>query len=342
MMKNNVKIPDTEKWFASPTTSYEGSLEEVRAYVPKFEKRTFGSSLEKPIYRGEETLFESPIIPSGVNPYYDTIVRLPLPTETEVPVVPIGIVSPQYCLLQHHQVFDEVLNVLPTLKVQSEEITTQLKLTPFGERMHLSLVFPERYGFSVTNPEDKLFLRLECFNSVEGSARLMIFMSWLRLVCSNGMMIVKKRTEYQKRHDKTMEIGDIGDILKDGIATVSQEKKRYLKNAQRLVTKDTLQKWVNGPLAKRWGVKAAVRTWHILQSGHDVVLADPFEKGLPTEKTVINEKPVPGAVLPGNTVYAVVQALAWLAKERKDIQEQLVWKEQIDDVIQPLLKKKAA
>ena len=61
-------------------------------------------------------------------------------------------------------------------------------------------------------------------------------------------------------------------------------------------------------------------------AGHDVQLADPFQKGVPTEKDVIPTVTVPGAVLPGDNVYAVSQSLSWLAKERRDVQEQLEWK----------------
>jgi hypothetical protein len=38
----------------------------------------------------------------------------------------------------------------------------------------------------------------------------------------------------------------------------------------------------------------------------------------------------------------VAQSLAWLAKERRDVQERLEWKQQIPELVRPLLKKKAA
>jgi hypothetical protein len=72
-------------------------------------------------------------------------------------------------------------------------------------------------------------------------------------------------------------------------------------------------------------------------TGHDVKLSDPFEKGKPTEKTVEPTAEVPGAVIPVDSVYAVSQALSWLAKERWDVQEQLEWKQQIPDLVKPLL-----
>jgi hypothetical protein len=70
----------------------------------------------------------------------------------------------------------------------------------------------------------------------------------------------------------------------------------------------------------------------------DVELADPFEKGTPTEKTVIKGNRVSGAILPGDNVYAVSQSLSWLAKERRDVQEQLEWKQQIPELLAPLCK----
>ena len=66
-----------------------------------------------------------------------------------------------------------------------------------------------------------------------------------------------------------------------------------------------------------------------------------WEQGLPAEKTVIVGPPVTGAVLPGDNAYAVSQALSWLAKERRDIQEQLEWQRRIPELMRPLLGKAA-
>ncbi len=113
-----------------------------------------------------------------------------------------------------------------------------------------------------------------------------------------------------------------------------------LMNIEYFNVVDISRRWKyadNGHLAKKWGVKAAARTWHIARSGRDVTFADPFEKGKPTQKSVFFCSKVPGAILPGDTVFAVGQALSWLAKERRDVQEQLHWKQQIPDLLKPLL-----
>lgn len=343
MTQAEVTIETTEeKWHASPVTSYKGTIENVRKYIPTFERRSFGPNLGAPLYRGEPTLFESPEVPAGVNPWYDTIVRVPLESEgTSGAEIPVGIVSPQYTLLQHHTVIDEVLTAIGELGIDPSQVTANMDLTHFGERMRLGLILPEEFCLTIEG-KDKMALRLECFNSVEGSTRFMAVIGWLRFVCSNGLIIGETKTDYRRRHNQAMDIAEIVQVLRDGITSIAREERIYKKWMQHKVTDEHLETWVNRTLSKSWGVKAAARTWHITRNGYDVSLADPFEPGSPTEKTVIRGAAVPGSILPGDTAFAVAQSLAWLAKERRDVQEQLLWKQQIPSLIQPLLRKKAA
>lgn len=343
MTQAGVTIETTEeKWLSSPITSYRGPIESVREYIPTFERRTFGPNLAPPLYRGEPTLFEKPDVPAGVNPWYDAIVRMPLKSEGGTdPEIPIGIVSPQYTLLQHQAVIDETLKAVGELGVDAKQITADMDLTHFGERMRLGLIFPEEFSLTLKG-DDRMALRLECFNSVEGSTRFMAVIGWLRFVCSNGLIIGETKTDYRRRHNQAMDIGEIVQVLRDGITSTAREERIYKKWMQHKVTDEHLETWVNRTLSKSWGVKAAARTWHITRNGYDVSLADPFEPGSPTEKTVVRGADVPGAILPGDTAFAVAQSLAWLAKERRDVQEQLLWKQQIPSLMQPLLRKKAA
>ena len=326
------------KLLSSPVTTYKGSIEAVGRFIPKFERRTFGPSLLS--VEPELSLFPVPDprdLP-GNNSYYDAIVRLPIGKgEVEVPV---GIVSRQYTLVQHQVILEEALKSLKELKIHPGEVQAELDLTTYGERMRLGLLFPERYNLKL-NYRDSMGLRLECFNSVDGSMKFMAVIGWLRFVCANGMVIGVADSYYRSRHNKYMEIQDIAAVLREGIASATQERDVYRKWMQKKVTEASLVRWVDNVLAKRWGVKAATRTWHITRSGQDVTFADPFEKGSPTQKTVLMGDNVPGAVLPGDNVYAVSQALSWLAKERKDVQEQLEWKQQILGLVQPLLGRSA-
>ncbi len=323
---------DEGKWFTSPVTTYQGPMKAIRDSIPRFERRTFGPGF-LPRKASVEPAIPGTTVPNvTVNPYLDAIVRMPM--KQGEPEIPVGVVSPSYSLLQHHELFDEILRTLDVLKIDPEEIVTEATLSRFGERMRLSLLFPERFNLEIAD-KDAMGLRLECFNSVDGSTKFMAVIGWLRFVCSNGLVGIAD-TYYRRRHNRTMELHEIAAVLKGGMAVTTKEAEAYRSSMKMKISDSRLKEWVDGPLASAWGVKAAMRTWHITREGHDVDFADPFQKGKPTEKAVIRGERVPGAVLPGDTVFAVTQAPSWLAKERRDVWQQLEWKQQIPEILKKL------
>lgn len=320
-------------WNGSPVTVYEGPMGSLREHIPIYERRTFGSQFKPLPQNPTDPHFETPSSVSGINHFHDVIVRVPYSSdEAEIPV---GIVSKQYALIQHRRLFDEAKTAIDRAGVDPSEIKARLEMTAFGERMRIGLLLPESFDLDLNG--DKMGLRLECFNSVDGSMKFTCVIGWLRFVCSNGLVVGVADTYYKQRHNRFLEMNDITAMLTAGIEATTRERETYLIWSKKKVSEDKLERWTNKHLAKRWGVKAAARTWHITRSGRDVVFADPFEKGLATEKSVHFGKAVAGAVLPGNTIYAVAQSLAWLAKERRDIQEQLQMKREIHDLLKPLL-----
>ena len=343
MAQSNVIINQTdEKWHTSLVTRYLGPIASVRNYIPSFERYPFGRNLLSARQKGASLQTTGSGVPLGLNPLYDTIVRIPHNNEEpDTPLIPVGIVSPKYVLLQHQELVDEVINVITKLGIDPARVKAEMDLTQYGERMRLGLIFPREYNINIRE-KDKMGLRLECFNSVDGSMKFMAVIGWLRFVCSNGLIIGVAKTDCRRRHNQGMEINEIIEVLRDGIAAATKEKKAYTEWMNHKIAETDLRCWVDGFLAKKWGVKAAARTWHITQTGHDVVLDKPFEKGAPTEKSVCVGDKVPGTILPGDTAYAVAQTLAWLAKERRDLQEQLEWKQQILGLMQPLLEKRVA
>ena len=320
-------------WNGSPVTHFDGTMLELRERIPLYERRTFGPSLNRIANQPLDPLYETPAEISGINAFHDVIVRMPL--DSDAVEIPVGIVSKQYALIQHRTLFDEASSAIKRAGINLSETIVQLGMTAFGERMHLAILLPERYNMVLN--DDVMGLRLECFNSVDGSMKFTCIIGWLRFVCSNGLVVGVADTYYKQRHNRNLEINDIAAMLSAGIAATTGEREFYLGWSKKKVSDDKLETWVNKHLAKRWGVKAAARTWHITRNGYDVSFADPFEKGLPTEKSVKVVSMVPGAILPGNTVYAVAQSLAWLAKERRDIQEQLQMKREIHELLRPLL-----
>ena len=94
---------------------------------------------------------------------------------------------------------------------------------------------------------------------------------------------------------------------------------------------------MNKDLRKGWGFKAAARTFHIARFGSDAEVVSQYKGSTPTNIPMQATKRVPGASQPCRNLFDLSQILAWLAKERRDVQEQLEWREEIPELIAPLM-----
>lgn len=321
--QSQASAPDTHtKWFNSSVTFHQGTLTEIRTHIPTFERRGF--SLTQP---GNER--------SRLNERLDTIVRLPLGEDKTF--IPVGVVSKGYTLVQHMEVLDVAAKALSEAKIKSEETRAELEITEYGERMALSLYLPDNFSF---DPGDghPLALRLECFNSVDGSTRFRALMGWFRFVCSNGLVIGVTRSDLRRRHIGDIGLADVETVLKSGIQESEKEQKNFKLWRQKRLDRLDLIPWIEKDLRKEWGFKAAARVNHITRTGHDVEVIGPYKDNTPITIPVRKASRVPGAPEKLNNLYDLSQILAWIAKERRDVQEQLDWRERIPKLLKPLIK----
>jgi len=164
-------LGETAKWRSREVKYVSGGCSRVVENIPKFEL-------------GDFTGNNSEI----VNPYYKTVMRLPL-TELENRI-PIGLVSNTYTLAQHREVAELCIKGVEGQGVDVKSLRCELGLSTLGEWMNFRIYFPDEYDFQAAD-DNPLKLRLECFNSVDGSSRLTILFGWYRFVCSNGLIIGK-------------------------------------------------------------------------------------------------------------------------------------------------------
>jgi hypothetical protein len=314
--------PDTRpKWFSSPISFYAGPLSDIGCHIPDFERRTF--SLGQP--GGELT---------RLNERLDTIVRKP--TIDDPNFVPVGVVSKEYILMPHAEVLKIAITALETAQIPPTDVMAELKITEYGERMALSLYLPEEYSF---DPGDghPLALRLECFNSVDGSTRFRALMGWFRFVCSNGLIIGVTRSDVRRRHIGDIGLAEVEAVLVCGLEESEKEKKNFEQWQNCTVTYDRFASWINQDLHKGWGFKAAARTFHISRTGYDAEIIGPYKDNTPISIPMRKTTRVPGAPPGCRNLYDLSQILAWLAKERRDVQEQLHWREGIPELLKPLM-----
>ncbi len=309
------------KWLGSPVTSYSGTIKEILAYIPEFERRPFSLSSDLPLL--------------NENAFMDVIVRKPIP-KIDSAEIPIGVVSKSYQLVQHRQVIDTIINALNMVNIKQEQVKAELQMTQYGERVGLHIQFPDSYSI---DPGDgnKLALRLGVFNSVDGSTRFRAVLGWLRFVCSNGMVVGSAQNDYKRRHNQTLVIDDVNDLLTQGIELAVADKKNLERWRNTAFHKDKLTSWIDDQVAGKWGVIAATRAFHIATSGKDIKIVPFAKKALPSKKEVQMGNLVPGSSNPAKNLYDVSQVLTWLAGQRNDVEEQLNWQRDVPALMTALI-----
>lgn len=309
----------TSKWLNSSVTVHTGNLAEVRRHVPSFDRRPFAIG--------------SDLIGARENGRFDAIVRLPINLDTDT--VPVGVVSKDYALLPHTTVVEGAVKALEAAQIDPFHVHTELQLTELGERMALSLRLPDSYLF---DPGDRypMSVRLECVNSVDGSTRFRAAMGWFRLVCSNGLTIGVTRSESRRRHVGDLRLEDIGEILCAGLNEYKLERETLTRWRNIEISGTELRPWIETHVRASWGFKAATRVFHIATTGRDVTVLGPYKGNSPSTIPVEASGAVPGTPPKSTSLFDVSQILAWLAKERANVQEQMQWREQIPSLIAPL------
>ena len=301
------------KWGNSPVTLHSGSIDDIRRHIPSFERRPFALSDANNQHFRE-------------NLRLDTVVRLP--HEDDAGCVPVGVVSKDYVLLPHTQVLDLAVQALEKATIDPADVRAELRISELGERMALAFVLPAVYQF---DPGDghPMEARLECLNSVDGSTRFRVEMGWFRLVCSNGLGFHITRSEADRRHVGNLQSTHISAVLNNGLRDYQLERDdvgRWVKTAVGL---EAIGSWADGELRRHWGFKAAARAFHIARHGHDARILAPFKGRTPTNAVVQQSRSVPGSRGEAANLFDVSQILAWLAKERRDVQEQVERRAQI-------------
>ncbi|MEO8678615.1 MAG: DUF932 domain-containing protein [Vicinamibacterales bacterium] len=313
-------MTDSLRWLNSRVTRHTGAFDDMRRHIPSFERRPF--ALSDPAHEHFRQ-----------NLRLDTVVRRPHDDDRDY--VPVGVVSKDYALLPHTAVFDAAVEAFDDAGIDPASVTADLRITELGERMSLGLDLPDNYLF---DPGDKfpMTVRLECLNSVDGSTRFRASMGWFRLVCSNGMGFGITQSEANRRHVGDLQLAHIGDVLGAGLTDYKAERKNMTRWMGCDVSLDAISDWADSDVLRAWGFKAATRAFHISHCGRDAAVRGPYKHRLPTTVPVRLTNDVPGSEGEATNLFDASQVLAWLAKERRDLQEQVEWREQIPALVNAL------
>ena len=272
----------------------------------------------------------------GVNSYLDMVYRLPT-RQGEKPI-PVGVVSKNYRLVDHRQLLGIIEHALIDNDLDLETLRVRGQWTIYGERAHFSILFPpeERFTMDVSGKDDQMRFRIEVFNSVDGSCRLMAVAGWLRLVCSNGLIVGTALLQLQQQHRQQLQVDELGRLVREVIQTTRNDKDTFRSWISTSVNREALVRWTDEDVYKQWGIKAAVRVLGIATSGCDVEPVGNVRNRRPSEIETRTIRRVPGLNGPVNHVFGISQVLSWVAGQRSEIAEDFQWRSQVQDLMEKL------
>ncbi len=309
-------LGDGERWRARDISYWAGTWDALRPLIPNFHTSEFKAESSSP-----------------ANPHLRSVIRQPR-NRIEQPI-PVGVVSTSYTLAQHVDVAEYIFEGIRAEYAKTAELRCELGLTELGEWMNLRVYFPKEFSHTLADGHE-IDLKVDCFNSVDGSSRLIVIFGWLRLVCSNGLVIGETKVELRDIHNESLNIGKIPKLVANAMKRVKNDLLRLRGWENAPVEIDSVATWVNKCVAEKWGKKAACRTYHICDSGYDVEMVDPFAPGKATEKPTKQVLRVPGAPARAKNLYDVSQALSWVATRRNNPEERFNWQTQIPELVAAL------
>lgn len=324
--QNATGPPRRRRWLGLPLVQpVEGTLAQIFAHLPHFGRQPFTMSS----VNGREV---------GVNPYLDMVYRLPV-RQGENPV-PVGVVSKNYRLVDHHQVLRTIEEVLADCDIDPAKIRVRAEWTANGERARLSLIFPSEDRFIVKlRDTDEMRFRIEILNSVEGSCRLMAVAGWLRLVCYNGLILGKALVQLRQQHRQQLQIEELGRLFREALQSADEDQETVAKWRSWSIDAGALTEWADEDVFEKWGLKGAVRVLEISKTGWDAEPKGDLRNKRPSEVATKQTNEVPGIDPPVATAFGVSQALTWVAGQRTELQEDLEWRSQVPELMELLLKK---
>ena len=240
-------------------------------------------------------------------------------------------------MLQHRDLADELLDAIQAAGLDMDSMSACVKMNEYCARMSCDIMMPD----FTYDPGDgyPLSLRLRLRNSVDGMSSFGISISWLRLICTNGMAELTHEDAYSGIHIGTIEPNELRNFLLTRIPANIKQLELFRSWIDSPVDQVKLENWAEDEVRPRWGHTAAARALHICRTGYDgrVEIKRAEAVGPVGELQVSSDIKVPGSGAPVANVYHAYQALTWISERRRRIEDQDGWGAQALDMTKHLL-----
>jgi hypothetical protein len=302
-------------WASIPFETIEGDSDAIRSRLPAFKR------------------WDTASLGLCANPHYDLIARVPKPPFNKP--VPVSLISKTYRLIQHEDVLNAAIAHLKILVQDQPVALVSTDLTEAGERVMFR--FDLGPAFSICPDGELVSLHLLVWNSVDGSTAIRAQLGWFRAVCANGLIVGVSLGRTRVPHNPEADLSAVFRPLSQGLILAKREAHTLCNWVTMKISTNALGSWVDKIVAKDWGVLAAARIWEICQSGYDCELIPPFESVPARVRARRRTISVPGSARPADNVYAVTQALSWVASNCNNLEDRLIRQKSIGSLLRPLL-----
>ena len=171
---------------------------------------------------------------------------------------------------------------------------------------------------------------------MDGSGAVRARLGWFRFICSNGMVVGVTLGKSSVVHRPDTDLNDVFEPLSKQLMVANADGETMKKWVGTEVVQENIRRWVDTTVAKKWNSLAACRIWHICSSGRDARFLPPFKKAAPSQRSVELLAPVLGAPPKAENLYAVSQALSWVASRRRDVDEAEAAQREIGELLKSL------
>jgi len=286
--------------------NYRGSLRDLAALVPGFERRALTRQDRRELGSTEGQIDQA---------HLDVVLRRAGPG-VGLLEMPVGVVNRRHQLFPHARVIENLERALGVLRADPASAAAELDLTNFGARMSLVVALPKRFEFDPGDGQP-LGLQVIVHNSVNGGG-LRVQLVWKHLASGSEFAVGVTRLESRIGHRIPTRLNDLVPNVQQSVETAQVERTALENWHGKLVTRDQLVNWVDGSVRRMWGRTAAARVFHIAMTGWDADPAFSVEKVAPSRRTMQATDPVPGAPAFVETAYDALLAIAWVARDLRD------------------------
>jgi len=230
---------------------------------------------------------------------------------------PVALVSKDYEHISHREFLQTFVGELGKYGIRPGDVSIAAICDPWGARM-MAQIRVDLEEFSFSPDGHQVNLSLYCFNSVDASTRLRVLLGWLRMVCSNGMIVGEFAGSISGRHDDRLDLDREIKSFHQQFEKRLQQQEKLTRLAGKRIEEPALRDWVDNRVQKTWGPNNAARLWHILRTGHDALCPPGKAEAAPSLRKLEMRDPVPGAPEQSQTAYDVYQAMTWMAGRLKN------------------------